>query len=114
MIGDHDPGTPVISPGFEKSHVVAQARTVVRYAKALNNSGSDVYLMLFDAATLPEDGAAPSRIPIPIPPFEVNGDEWPYPGTQFSSGCVIALSSTIGTLTLIPSETAWFDVAVWP
>lgn len=116
MIGDRDPGTPILSPGFQKSRVVATTNTIVRYAKALNNSGSDAYLMLFDStadiATL--EGTAPSRIPIPIGAWDVNGDEWPSPGTKFSSGCVVALSSTINVLTLIPGATAWFDVGVWP
>lgn len=103
--------TFVGSSALEKSHVASAVPCNLRSAKALNTSVSTVYLMIFDSATLPANGTAPSRIPIPIASGDVNGDVW-QGGTTLAAGCVVALSSTLSTLTLVATSCGWFDCEV--
>lgn len=105
------PSTHVGSSALEKSHVVSAIPCRLRSAKALNNTGSDLWLYVLDATALPGDGATPSRIPIPVPAGEVNGDVWPG-GTTLATGCVLALSSTLATLTIVSTSDGWFDAEI--
>jgi hypothetical protein len=105
------PGTRVGSSALEQSHVVSGSACTLRSAKALNNTASDLWLYILDAATLPSNGAAPSRTPIPVPAGSVNGDTWAG-GTSLATGCVLALSSTLATLTLVSTANGWFDAEI--
>jgi hypothetical protein len=104
-------GTHVGSSALEKRHIVSNAACTLRSAKAINSGMADLYLFVIDAAALPGDGATPSRIPIPVPAGSVNGDVW-QGGTALSNGCVLALSSTLATLTLVASDVGWFDAEI--
>ncbi len=84
---------------------------MIRSAKALNNTATDLWLYVLDAAAVPIDGTVPSRIPIPVPAGSVNGDVWPG-GTTLTTGCVLALSSTLATLTLVSTANGWFDAEI--
>jgi hypothetical protein len=112
MLGDHHPGTHVGSAALEKSHVISTAPCAVRYVKALNSGAGAAWLHVFDLAALPSNGTAPDRTPIPVAAGSVNGDTWGDRGTPFAVGCVVALSSTLDTLTLIAGSEAWFDAEV--
>jgi hypothetical protein len=105
------PGTHIGSSSLEKSHVISASPCALRSAKALNSSGSDMWLHVFDAASLPSNGTVPSRTPIPVSAGSVNGDTWAG-GTLLATGCVLALSSTLSTLTLISTSDGWFDAEV--
>lgn len=111
LVMSQSPATFVGSSALEKSHVASATPCNLRSAKALNTSASTVYMMVFDSATLPANGTAPSRIPIPIASGDVNGDVW-QGGTIMSTGCVVALSSTLSTLTLVATSCGWFDCEV--
>lgn len=72
--------------------------------------GAPLCLMLFDASAVPANGTAPAmRFFIP----NVPGDTiitTPYP--EFAStetGCVVALSTTFGTLTLAPAGSGYIQ-----
>ena len=99
------------SGSLETYNIVSSAACTLRSIKALNNSGSTLYLHTFDANSLPIDGTPPDRTPIPIGAGSVNGDQWEG-GTVMFNGCVAALSSTLATLTIIVSNDAWFDAEV--
>lgn len=78
-------------------------------AMVTNNSNATVYAMVFDSATLPGNGAEPSR-------------EWAVStaatagvygyGIPFNTGFVIACSSTEGTLTVTTTSACNFGVTV--
>ena len=104
------PATHVGSSVLEASHVISIAPKSLRSAKVLNTSASPLYLMVFDATSLPVNGTAPSRTPIPVEAGDVNGDDWPG-GTALATGCVVALSSTVATLT-VAGAVGWFDAEV--
>ncbi len=99
------------SVALEKSHVVSPTPCVLRSLRAINTSGSTVYLMVFDTTSLPADGAVPNRAPVPITTNNINGADWPA-GTSLSVGCVVVLSSTVATLTLVSTACGWFDAEV--
>jgi hypothetical protein len=104
-------GTNVHSVALETNHVISAAACKVKSIKALNNSGANLWLHVFDAAALPANGTVPSRCPIPVLAGQVNGDSWPG-STGFTVGCVAALSSTLSTLTVIVAADGWFDAEV--
>lgn len=66
--------------------------------RVYNRGASTVYLMIFNVAALPNDGATPSLPPVPI---VAGGYYETDTGDDFDTGCVIAGSSTNTTLTLI-------------
>ncbi len=103
--------THVGSVAPEKSFVVSAVPCTLVQATVINNSGVDVWLHIFDLAALPIDGTAPDRTPIPVGAADVNGIEWTR-GTVMAVGCVVALSSTLATLTLIAGDDGWFDAEV--
>lgn len=102
--------THVGSSALEASHVVATAARSLYRAACLNSSGVDLWLFVLDATILPADGAVPSRTPIPCPAGSIGIDEW-QGGTALTTGCVLALSSTLATLT-IAGAVGWFDAEV--
>ena len=108
MIGS-GPGRNVHSDGYVRSMVVTASPCVVRRATCVNKSASAAWLWICDSATLPEDGTAPTRTPIPVAAGSVNGDDWFGQGSRFENGCVLALSSTLATLTIIVADDAFFD-----
>lgn len=102
--------TRVGSAALEASHIISASACTLRSAKAYNSSGGTLYLQVFNAASLPANGTAPARTPIPVLAGDVNGDAWEG-GTRLSTGCVLALSSTIATLT-VAGAVGWFDAEV--
>lgn len=112
MIGDHNPGPVLHSAAPEKSHVFAANPAVLRYVKALNVGAGAAWIHVFDATSLPANGTAPDRVPIPVASASVNGDSWGPRGTRFENGCVAALSSTAATLTLVAGDEGWFEAEV--
>lgn len=73
-----------------------------------NNSGSGVWAMIFDSATLPSNGAKPTR------EFGVasTGTGWIYAWPLTMSNLVIACSSTEGTLTVTTTNACNFGVTI--
>lgn len=105
------PGTNVHSSALEKSHVIAAAPCTLRKIVATNTGVADAWLLLFDLVALPANGTIPDRDPIPVPAGSPQGWE-SIQGTSFAVGCVAALSSTMGTLTLIGAAEALFNAEV--
>lgn len=66
---------------------------------AFNNSGGKVYLMVFDATTLPLNGATPTLAPQAIAADTYAFINFNAPGRVFTTGIVVAFSSTATTLT---------------
>lgn len=86
---------------------VQQAVAVLGFT-VLNTKTSAQYVLVFDADTLPGNGA------IPVVTFTVSGSDnlgvaWTPYGRRFEAGIVLANSSTAATLTA-GSADCWFDV----
>jgi hypothetical protein len=77
-----------------------------------NFSAGNVFLQLFDTHTLPSNGARPKRS------WLMNTQttyEWDAPhGRYCGNGCILAMSSTIDTLTLVTVESGIFDASFYP
>lgn len=110
MLGDLSPCSPVRSTALGKSYVASSVPCVVRRATVTNTSGGTLYLHVFDATSLPADTAVPLTSPITVAAGTNNGNDWRPEGVRFTLGCVLALSSTLDTLTLVGSDVGRFFV----
>ena len=94
------------SNAYEASRVVKTGTGILYGFTVYSSKVSAQFIQVFDASTLPADGA------IPGPFFTVSaasnlGVNW-LPGRTFQNGCVIVNSSTGPTKT-IGSADCWFD-----
>lgn len=103
--------TTVASSVLEKSHVVSAAACTLVEIFGCNTGVDDLWLLAFNATSLPAADTAPSVSAVPVPAGSANGREW-LRGKRFSTGCVVALSSTPEKLTLVGSNVGWFDAEV--
>lgn len=74
-----------------------------------NNNAAAQFIQIFDAETLPADGAIPSVVI--KAPANTTGNfsaDWIFPGRFFSRGIVICNSSTAATKTIGAAD-CWFD-----
>lgn len=112
---DVGPRAGISSPALSKSLVVLATHGTLFRALVTNTSVSDLYLFILDAASLPLDGAlpAPGTVPIFVAAGASNGDEFPD-GLSLSTGCVLALSTTNGSLTLVSSDVGLFSAINGP
>ena len=104
------PHAGVSSSTAEKSKVVLATTGTIYRALVTNTGVADAYLFILDAASLPADGALPAAgtVPILVSAGSSNGDEFPG-GLTVSTGCVLALSSTVASLTLVASNVGLFS-----
>jgi len=110
MLGDLSPVFPVRSAALAASYVASEVPCVVRRATVTNTSGGTLYLHVFDAVALPGAGAVPLTSPITVAAGTNNGNDWRPEGVKFAVGCVLALSSTLDTLTIVGSSVGRFFV----
>ena len=110
MLGDLSPVFPVRSAALAASYVASEVPCVVRRATVTNTSGGTLYLHVFDAAALPADTAVPIVSPVTVAAGTNNGNDWRPEGVAFAVGCVLALSSTLDTLTIVGSSVGRFFV----
>ncbi len=92
--------------------MVATTNTAVLYSVvALNSSGGDLWLLVFDRSTnnIPPDGTVPIGVPIPVPAGKVA--YWDPPaGRNFRNGIIVANSTTDRALTN-SSANFWISVS---
>ena len=110
MLGDLNPCSPVRTAALGKSYVASEVPCVVRRATVTNTSGGTLYLHVFDAIALPDPGAVPLTSPTTVAAGTNNGNDWRPEGVKFTNGCVLALSSTLDTLTIVGSAAGRFFV----
>ena len=92
---------------FSKSLSVAEKNGVLRTIRVDSKAAATVYLLYFDRATVPSNGAIPSSAPVPIVAggYYESANEF-----HFNSGLQIHASSTAATLTAIAGDDVWFTV----
>ena len=106
-ISSSNPATGAISAsGTENSGIVKASQAVVLMAAFQNYDGSSAKIaMLFDATTLPSNGAIP-RLAVSVPAHTATGAPGqaslalPMGGVSFVNGVVWACSTTDKTLTV--------------
>ena len=106
----------VIPPGKLKNvtvtayvaSLVVSARPTTLYGFSGYNSGAAQFLLVFDAAALPAEGAVPKLVLAVGATSNFAGD-WGVEGRFFSNGIVICNSSTGPTKTIGAAD-CWLDV----
>ena len=107
---------PQASAAAEASHVfgVASAlQNVVLYSMTVTIGATSGYLLIFDAATAPADGAVTPKYCYPVTSSGTNGSAsatW-LNGALFTTG-VVAVFSTTGCFSKTGSATAFFSAQV--
>lgn len=90
--------------------LVASTRAATLYsATAYNASASDLYLLVFDATSLPANNTVPKLSPVKILADKTGGYDFNVAGCRFANGIVVATSTTPITLT---NGTASFQIVV--
>ena len=107
-VSDRHPGPLNFNVGKLQSSIVVPGRIVVYGFTVYNTKASAQYLNVFDANTLPADGA------VPLFSFQLAANSgvgfgWQPNGRQFQTGLVLCNSSTDATKT-IGSADCFFDV----
>lgn len=110
LSGEHgDHGLPLnsFSVGLESSRIVKSGPGILFGFSVLSTNIAAQFILLFDAATLPSNGA------LPVFPFNIGaaGEKdvsYIFPGRFFQRGIVIANSTTAASLTLGAAD-CWFD-----
>jgi hypothetical protein len=100
------------SQALEASHVAfsGQGRVLGITATSTKNAGQ--FIQVFDATALPANGAIP-LISVDIPTVTAKGIAFDPYGRWFDRGCVVANSTTQGSLT-VGSADCLFDVQYIP
>ncbi len=100
------------SDPFAKYLLVSKGPCHLVQFHVANISGADLFFQLFDTHILPPNGTRPKRS------WKLLTDqtyEWDAPhGRYCGNGCILALSSTFSTLTLLAAEGAIFDASFYP
>ncbi len=95
---------------WENSRVVSANNAIFYSASLSNKGGTNLYLMVFDAASLPANGTVPT-----MPPLLVGGTDTrsisnlPLPD-KFTNGIVVAASTTQENLTVDTNSNSFFYV----
>ena len=98
------------STAWEASRVVSTSNSIF-YSAALSNKGSsNLYLMVFDASSLPANGTVPTMPPLLVGTTGTRSiSNIPLPD-KFSTGIVVAASTTQESLTVSTGTDCFFYV----
>lgn len=107
------PGTSYSSPSAEASKVVSTSACSPARFGMLNGNAGTRYVLLFNATSLPANGAIPVDGGSSQTSNSRSNITLPIPTDRFSAGLVIATSSTSSSLT-IGSADALFSVDLYP
>ncbi|MCP5246167.1 MAG: hypothetical protein H6937_09540 [Burkholderiales bacterium] len=103
----------VNSGGAADSMVIAATKAKLIRLTIFNAKASSQYIHIFDAASLPANGATPDYPPMYVGTKQTVIVEFNDFGRNFDNGIVVCNSSTEATKT-IGSEDCWFDAQVMP
>ena len=94
-------GTPSnsVTAAAAASSVVSAAAAVLFSVTVTNPTENELYLHLFDAAALPANGEVPVDFAV-LPANFIGGIDYGSLGRDFATGIVVAVSSTMNSLTV--------------
>lgn len=102
------PITPVVSTAAEGGHVLKSSAGSL-YGVYVTSGATAGYLMVFNATSVPGDGAVTPVECVPVPANSVVSLNYgPGPAAAFSTG-ITAVFSTTGCFTKTVSNTAFFQ-----
>lgn len=97
----------VSSAKLEASRIVKTSKGILFGFTVLNTNAASRFIQVFDASSLPADGAVPDLV-ISVAASSSTGVNW-IPGRTFHTGCFLCNSTTAATKTL-GSADSFFDV----
>jgi hypothetical protein len=105
------------SQGGANSGVVSASPASILRAVATNGGGSTLYIMLFDATSLPANASLPIVAPVPVAAGSTVVMDWtiePGAGVLFGRSCatgvVWAASTTATSLTVDATASLWITI----
>jgi len=106
-------GTTVSSSAAEASHVISASACLVAKIRGYNGNAGVRYFQGHNASSLPGNGAVPSVVSEQATSAHAQEVNFAIPTNRFSTGCVVATSSTGATLTIGAAD-ATFTVDLYP
>lgn len=106
-------GNPIAivnSQAAESSHILKASSGVLNGFSA-TSAGTAGYVLIFDSATVPADGAVIPKMCYILPATQSTGASWLTYPAPFINGIVVAFSST-GCFTKTSSATAFFSAQI--
>jgi hypothetical protein len=102
----------VNSTAYEKSHVIKASAGTLISLNGYNSKASAQFILIFNSASVPADGTAPSYTPIRVQPLSNFSLDVPITGIPFTTGISVCSSSTGDTKTLGSASDVWFTAVV--
>jgi hypothetical protein len=96
------------SVALENSRQVKSGAGTLFGFSGFSNKATSQFVLVFDAQTLPADGAVPVFV-LTVPATSNFSASWERFGRSFDRGCFLCNSSTAATKTIGSADT-WFDV----
>lgn len=87
------------SSGLEDAGIVNGHPTKLLQLFAINGSANDLYLQLYDRATVAPNAEVPDVAPLPIVAGQIASYTFNEGGWRFETGCVWGASTTLATMT---------------
>tara|TARA_S200002703_G_scaffold46359_1_gene40217 strand:+ start:107 stop:487 length:381 start_codon:yes stop_codon:yes gene_type:complete len=98
------------STAWENSRVVSDNNAILYSASLSNKGATNLYLMVFDAASLPANGTVPTMPPLLVGQTDTRSiSNLPLPD-KFTNGIVVAASTTQENLTVDTNSNSFFYV----
>lgn len=99
------------STAFEASHILKASPGTAISITGYSSKGSAQYILVFDSATVPSNGAIPRLPPVLVPPTSNFSIDVPITGCPFLTGITICNSSTAATKTIGTTD-CWFTAVL--
>ena len=101
--------------GFQDGEVIETTPPILLRVTVTNKGASTLYALVFDAATLPGDGAVPTIAPIAVPTgttvsvhFNESSGQG-FTGLAMTAGLAWCASTTAGTKTVDSTASLWLS-----
>lgn len=107
-------GTGGQSSAFEASHVISASACWPARVTCINTNAAQRFLMVFNATSLPANGAMPVGILGAGATIGSATKTWNLPVDRFTVGLVVALSSTSTSLTVTTTSDTMYEWELFP
>ena len=101
--------------GFQDGEVIESTPPILLRLVVTNKSAGTLYALVFDAATLPGDGAVPTIAPIAVPAGQTvsvhfnESSGHGFTGLAMTAGLAWCPSTTAGTKTIDNTSSIWLS-----
>ncbi len=107
-------GSASDSSAYEPSHVMSAVACEPSRFAVYSKAAGAATVMSFNATSLPANGALPKEAPTPAAPSNRSTTTYANPTGRYSTGLVLAISSTNASLTIAVANDGWFTADFYP